>query len=175
MGCVRVGLVGGVVSFRYFEAPDPYEPQEGDPPAVFLAGGISGCPDWHSHAVHVLRDSGVPMVVLNPARKNFPITDPNAGWEQVSWEQHHLHLPGLITLMWFPRPHLPVTVQPIAQFEFGQASDKPDRTLVIGADPDYPRQLDVHHMMRWNRPDETVHATLDDVLTCVIGEVIWRS
>ena len=31
---------------RYVEAPEPYTPRPGDSPAIFLAGGITGCPDW---------------------------------------------------------------------------------------------------------------------------------
>ncbi|SPL89178.1 unnamed protein product [[Actinomadura] parvosata subsp. kistnae] len=34
----------------YYEAPDPYEPAPGDPPAVFLAGGITGVADWQRAA-----------------------------------------------------------------------------------------------------------------------------
>ena len=30
---------------KYFEALDEYEPQEGEK-SIFLAGGITGCPDW---------------------------------------------------------------------------------------------------------------------------------
>lgn len=171
MGCVRVGVDGGVVvSFRYYEAPNYWDPAPGDPPGVFLAGGISDCPRWHDHAVHVLRESGVPMVVLNPNRRDFPIGNPDEGWAQVQWEQHHLHLPGVITMMWFPEPLEPGVVQPIAQFEFGQAIGG-KRRLVVGAGPGYPRQRDVHWMMRYNRPDLLVHDSLCGLLDAVIVQV----
>lgn len=162
--------VGSVSDFRYFEAPNYYRPEFGDPPAVFLAGGITNCPAWHQHAVQVLRDSGVPMVVLNPARADFPIHDPQAGREQVTWEQHHLHLLGLITMMWFPASDPAKTTQPIAQFEFGQAIGE-GRRLLVGADPGYPRCRDVEFMVDLNRPELTVHGTLDNLLAAVIREV----
>lgn len=160
-----------MIDFRYYEAPTDYDIDANDPPAVFLAGGISGCPRWHDHAVDTLRRSGVPMVVLNPNRVDFPIGDPDAGWEQVRWEQHHLHLPGVITMMWFPASDPAVTTQPIAQFEFGQALGE-NRRLVVGADRDYPRKRDVELMMRWNRPGASVYSSLDHLLAMTVREVV---
>lgn len=154
--------------FHYYEAPDYWEPAHADTPAVFLGGGITGCPAWHQHAVDYLRESLVPMVVLNPARENFPIHDPDAGWDQVRWEQHHLHLPQTITMMWFPEPLVPTTVQPIAQFELGQLLESHTRRFRVGADPGYPRCLDVQYMMRLHRPDLDVYPTLDDLLAATV-------
>lgn len=159
------------IDFRYYEAPTDYDIDASDPPAVFLAGGITGCPRWHHHAVETLRASGVPMVVLNPNRVDFPIHDPDAGWEQVRWEQHHLHLPGVITMMWFPACDAKVTTQPIAQFELGQALGE-NRRLVVGADPGYPRRRDVELMMRWNRPGASVCSSLDHLLDATVAEVV---
>lgn len=158
--------------FRYFEAPNHWEPADWEPPAVFLAGGITGCPRWHDHAIQVLRDSGVSMVVLNPNRANFPIHDPEAGWEQFSWEQDQLHLAKTITLMWFPAPFAPTTVQPIAQYEFGQLTESTTRRFVVGADPGYPRARDVGYMMRYSRPDQPVYSDLDSLLAAAVGEVL---
>lgn len=147
--------------FRYFEAPNYWTPGPGDPKvAVFVAGGITGCPPWHQQAIQALRDSAVPMAVLNPARANFPIHDPDAGWEQVRWEQHHLHHPRTVTMMWFPEPLDPHIVAPIAQFEYGQLLESTTRQFTVGADPGYPRCRDVHYMARYHRPDMTVHSTL---------------
>lgn len=157
--------------FRYFEAPNYYEPAAGDPPAVFLAGGITKCPNWHPHAVNVLRESGVPMVVLNPARKDFPIDDPDAGEAQVRWEQHHLLLPATITMLWFPAPLEPQIVQPIAMFEFGQAINSRPGRLLVGASDQYPRQRDVHLMMKVHHPDTPVQVSLNGLLFATITRV----
>lgn len=153
----------------YVEAPNYYEPIAGET-AVFLAGGITGCPRWHDDAAYRLMTADVPVVVLNPNRENFPIHDPEAGWEQVQWEQHHLHLPNVITMMWFPPCDAAVTTQPIAQFELGQALGE-GRWLLVGADPGYPRKRDVHLMLRYNRPDLTVHDSLDALLDATIAAV----
>jgi hypothetical protein len=50
----------------YIEAPNSYQPASGDGPSVFLAGGITGCPDWQRDARALL--DAAPVVVLNPRR-----------------------------------------------------------------------------------------------------------
>lgn len=151
-----------------FESPAYYRPQPTDPPAVFLAGGITGVAEpWHGRAVETLLSAPHPLVVLNPNRANFPIDDPAAGWEQVSWEQHHLHLPGVLTLFWFPASDPAVTTQPIAMFELGQALGE-GRPIVVGASPGYPREADVRMLCRLARPGLHVHSDLDEVLHATI-------
>jgi SAM-dependent methyltransferase len=161
---------GGGTAGRYVEAPDYYLPDAGDPPAVFLAGGITGVGRWHDHAASVLASAATPVVVLNPNRVDFPIHDPGSGWEQVSWEQHHLHLPGVVTLFWFPASDPRTTTQPVAMFELGQALGE-GRPVVVGAHPEYPRQADVHMLCELSRPGLSVHTRLDDVLAATLGIV----
>jgi hypothetical protein len=158
-------LPGAGQNLLHVEAPDHYEPRPGDPPAVFLAGGITGVGRWQDRAAAVL--ARAPAVVLNPHRARFPIDDPGAGAEQVAWEQHHLHLPGVLTLFWFPASDPAVTTQPIAMFELGQALGE-GRGLVVGADPGYPRQADVHLLCGSARPGLAVHTALDDVLAAAL-------
>lgn len=52
---------------QYVEALTEYEP--GPKPAVFLAGGITGCSDWQQEIVTRLHD--LPVVLLNPRRAIF--------------------------------------------------------------------------------------------------------
>ncbi|MFB4274334.1 MULTISPECIES: nucleoside 2-deoxyribosyltransferase domain-containing protein [unclassified Nonomuraea] len=146
----------------YFEAPDPYEPAPGDPPAVFLAGGITGVADWQSGAARELGRLGV--IVLNPRRRDFPMGDPRQTPVQIAWEHRHLHLPGVLTMFWFPPGD---STQPIALLELGAALDNPARRMVVGADPGYPRAADVRWQTRLARPGEVVHATLGDTLAAV--------
>jgi len=155
---------------RYFEAPDYYRPRPFDAPAVFLAGGITGVERWHDHAAATLAAAPERPLVLNPNRRNFPIDDPDAGIHQVAWEQHHLHLPSVITLMWFPASDPKVTTQPIAMFELGQALGE-GRRIVVGADPGYPRRRDVHLLAGWVRPGIRIHSSLDAVLDAALAEV----
>lgn len=165
---------------RYIEAPDYYTPQPGDGPLVFLGGGITGCPRWHDGATQTLLSAGRPLVVCNPNRRNFPIHDPAAGWEQVRWEQHHLHLPGVITLMYFPASDPTVTTQPIAMFELGQIlgenTGEQRRQVVLAVDPGYPRAVDIALMCRseaerLGRPALVIHHDLACALDAVLAQV----
>lgn len=165
---------------RYFEAPDYYIPAPGDGPVVFLGGGITGCPRWHTGAAEKLLAAGRPLVVCNPNRLNFPIHDPSAGWEQVRWEQHHLHLPDVITLMFFPASDRAVTTQPIAMFELGQIlgenSGEQQRRLVLAVDPGYPRAVDIELLcraeaLRLGRPMPVIHQALEPALDAVLAQV----
>lgn len=74
-----------------------------------------------------------------------------------------LHLPGVLTLFWFPACDPSVTTQPIALFELGQVPGE-GRPLVVGTDPAYPRATDVRMLCRLNAPGPTVHHHLPDLL-----------
>jgi len=166
---------------RYFEAPDYYAPAPGDGPVVFLGGGITGCPRWHDGVTDTLTRSGKPLVICNPNRAEFPIHDPSAGWEQVTWEQHHLHLPDVITLMHFPASDRTVTTQPVAMFELGQILGENSgggrrRRLVLCVDPGYPRVMDIGLLcraesLRLGRPMPVIHQHLAPALAEVLEHV----
>lgn len=134
------------MSARYFEAPHRYHPGADDD-AIFLAGGITGCPNWQAEAAALIYLAAPEIIVLNPHRANFPIGDKTAGAEQVEWEQEHLHLFNVVTLFWFPASDPAVTTQPIAMFELGQALGE-HRRMAVGADVGYPRYEDVHLLTR---------------------------
>ncbi|MEU8542952.1 nucleoside 2-deoxyribosyltransferase domain-containing protein [Streptomyces sp. NPDC048717] len=138
--------------------PRPYHPTPGDPTAVFLADGITGVEDWQAQAAAHLVDAGA--IVLNPRRRSFPIDDPDQTPAQIRWEHRHLHLPGVLTIFWFP----PGSIQPIALFELGAALDNPNRVIVIGADPAYPRIADIRWQTGLARPGTTVYLTLSETL-----------
>jgi nucleoside 2-deoxyribosyltransferase-like protein len=132
----------------YVEAPQPI-PVLGR--CVFLAGGITGCPDWQAEAVAALSDLDV--VVLNPRRTTTPRQRDAA--EQIGWEYHGLRRADLV-LFWFPGSG---SVQPIALYELGAhaAGRKP---IVVGADPVYPRRADVVLQLSHVRPGLIVRDTL---------------
>ena len=112
--------------------------------SVFLAGGITNCPDWQQEVVKGLSD--LPIIIFNPRRANFPINDPNAALEQITWEYNKLNRCDLICY-WFAKE----TVQPIVLFELGRFvhSLKP---IIIGIHPEYPRIQDVKIQTRLARP-----------------------
>jgi hypothetical protein len=134
---------------------------------VFLAGGITGvAEDWHARAIEALSAASVPLVILNPKRAAFSVEDRSVAWEQVSWEQHHLHLAD-VTLFWFAASDARVTTQPIAMFELGQALGE-GRRMVVGTHPGYPRAADVRMLCRLARPDLPVFSDLDEVLVATL-------
>lgn len=130
----------------YVEALAEYD---GTGPSLFLAGGISGTFDWQADVVARLAD--LPLALLNPRRKNFPINDPSAAPAQIEWEFRHIRRATAV-LFWFP----PETLCPIALFELGGRSLVREQPLFIGAHPDYQRRLDVEVQLKLARPEVTV-------------------
>lgn len=111
--------------------------------SVFLAGGITGCPDWQTEAAELLPDW---VSVYNPRRPNFPIGDPAAGPEQMEWEAQRLATADAI-LFWFPRPLRPEVVQPITFYELGRYAAGMHRPAAVGVDLRFSRAADVRHQM----------------------------
>lgn len=147
---------------KYVEALTGYEP--GDLPAVFLAGGITGCPDWQQEIVASLRD--LPLVLLNPRRANFPINDPKAAPEQIEWEHRHLRKADAIAF-WFPCE----TLCPITLYELGAWSvyrdERGPRSLFVGVHPENQRRHDVEIQTRLVRPEVQIVYGLADLAECI--------
>ena len=144
----------------YVEAPDPYH---GDKPTVFLAGGITGCPDWQAQAADMLAHTE--LALLNPRRRNFPIHDPRASFQQIEWEFNALNDADVI-LFWFPASK---SVQPIAMYELGRHAVRNTR-LFVGADPGYLRRQDVEIQLGLARgPSFHVWNSLASVCLAVEG------
>lgn len=122
----------------YIECPDLYD---GERATVFLAGGISNCPNWQDVMKDLIRKSCSGLVPLNPRRRTFDITRPEMHDEQIKWEFDALRKASVI-IFWFPKD----TLCPITLFELGtwsvlhktQGSD-----IIVGTDPNYARAADV--------------------------------
>lgn len=113
--------------------------------SIFLAGGITDCPDWQSDMVEKL--SQTTLTLINPRRKNFPIHDPNAAEFQIKWERDHLVKADAI-LFWFPSE----TLCPIVLYELG-AWSMTTKPIFVGIDPKYQRRQDVEIQTSLVRPD----------------------
>ena len=130
--------------------------------SLFLAGGISNCPNWQEEVCRRLDPIGSSfstsnLVVLNPRRKTFD-SDKSASKQQIEWEFHHLNATDTI-LFWFPCE----TLCPITLFEYGKwlISEKP---LFVGCHPDYARKEDLLVQTRLERPDQKIHFDLPDLI-----------
>lgn len=123
--------------------------------SVFLAGGITGCPDWQQDMRRLLRDAD--LILLNPRRANFPIGDPDAAQEQIAWEHNHLREASAI-LFWFPCE----TLCPIVLYELG-AWSMANKPIFVGVHPDYSRRRDVEIQTRLARPEVEIVYSLEDL------------
>jgi hypothetical protein len=120
----------------------------------FLGGGITTCPEWQKEISKVFAnyDANHPqeldrLVVFNPRRDNFPIDDPNAAQQQISWEFNWLQKMDVFSMLFSAGE----SDQPICMYELGRnlqrmamrfPTDFAER-IVISCDPNYKRAQDV--------------------------------
>ena len=141
---------------KVIEAPNKYTLKKNEI-SVFLAGGITNCPDWQKDLIELLKDTP-DLVMFNPRRANFPIKDPNAAEEQISWEYDSLkEVDNLI--FWFSRGSL----NPIVLYELGIWGNSGDRPLFIGMDKEYERQQDVLIQTKLARPEVKIVYSLENL------------
>ena len=126
---------------------------------VFLAGGISGCPDWQSMLIEMLDDLSDTVVLYNPRRANVTLGNTDIGKEQIQWEKYAMDECDLISF-WFAEE----TTQPIVFFELGARIgylNNPD--YVVCAHHKYLRRFDVVEQLSHYRPDVYVGRTLEEL------------
>lgn len=113
--------------------------------SIFLAGGISNCPDWQKEAAQRIADSVDDCIVYNPRRNDFDM----AAYEEVSrqqiiWEYHALRM-STANLFWFPEE----TLCPITLFEYGSAIERLHAGAVMcGTHINYQRRFDLIEQTR---------------------------
>ncbi len=120
--------------------------------SVFLAGGITNCPDWQVEMVHLLSDTD--LVLFNPRRPYFPMGEIGAARGQIEWEFNHLERADCI-LFWFPCE----TLCPIVLYELGRWAHS-EKTIFVGVHPQYQRREDVRVQIEFARPEVAVMDSL---------------
>ncbi len=139
-------------------SPDIWNIKETGGDGVFLAGGISNCPDWQAGVQQKIADA-TDLAVINPRRTNWDMSaGDSASYEQITWEYVHLRA-SKYTFFWFPKE----TDGPITLFELGSALER-DTKVFVGCHPEYNRKLDIHAQVMLRQPDTLVLEDLD-VLT----------
>jgi hypothetical protein len=121
---------------------------------VFLAGGISGCPDWQSRAIEMF--SNTDLRVVSPRREEGILSDNAEAINQIAWEFHALQN-VVVTMFWFPKE----TLCPITLFELGAAISNPYRKVVVATHPEYQRRFDVIQQVSHYRPEVNVYDSLE--------------
>jgi len=106
---------------RVITAVEQYIPKEGDI-TVFLAGGITNCWEWQDKIIELLMEKGDAkqsneLVIFNPRRKNFPIDDPNASYDQICWEFKMLEKADIFSMYFCGDTP---SDQPICMYELGR-------------------------------------------------------
>lgn len=144
---------------KYIESLQKYEKQP-DETSVFLAGGITGCPDWQQELADFFQATDI--VVLNPRRKHFPINDPDAASKQIHWEFRHLLMADVI-IFWFPKE----SICPIALYELG-AWTMTQKPIFIGMHPDYERRRDIEIQTGLRRSGSKIVYSLQELANQVV-------
>lgn len=148
----------------YFEAPDKidYLNKKEDSPILFLAGGISNCPNWQDIAAEKL--SSLNIVLLNPRREAWD--DSIQDYEQIKWEfdaiQKSTHI-----IFWFT----PDTTNPITLFEYGKELVKRNKVMYVGCHPDYVKKNDVYIQSQLEFGDDfKLYDSLENLLDAVLKD-----
>lgn len=140
---------------RYIEALEVYEPQPGER-SLFLAGGITGCPDWSVKYRSYFEDTD--LVLLNPRRE---LVKDMAKWlgekegqKQIDWEHAHLRKASAVSF-WFPAEGKCI----ISMYELGAALER-TRPVFVGVHPLYWKQRSVVYQTYKQRPEVEVVGNL---------------
>jgi len=136
---------------------------------IFLSGELTNCPDWQGEIIEKLKH--MPKITIyNPRRAQFPIDDPNASNEQITWEFVHLQSADLI-VFWFTKG----SVNPIVLYELGMwGNSRLNRPMLIGIDPEYDRADDVIMQTILAKPDAVFVNNLDSIVEGIKSYVVDR-
>jgi hypothetical protein len=132
---------------------------------LFLAGGITNCPDWQKEMVDMLEHVN-DLTIYNPRRLNFPMDNPKAAEEQISWEYNHLTNADLISF-WFSKGSL----NPIVLFELGKFIET-DKKIFIGIDPEYERRQDVEIQTLLSNPSVEIVYSVKELSDQIINTIL---
>lgn len=126
---------------------------------LFLAGGITNCPDWQTDVIQQLTD--IPnLTIFNPRRDTYPYDHKHLDEEQITWEYKHLERATII-LVWFSA----ATLNPIVLYELGRwVNSNPGIPAFIGIEPGYKRTNDVIIQTKLSRPDIIIVENLDELV-----------
>jgi hypothetical protein len=134
---------------------------------LFLAGGISNCPDWQKEMSEIFKQFDGDLIVFNPRRVGDLAPDGETAKEQILWEHRYLSFCDNI-LFWFPKE----TVCPITLFELGKYAQKfrmyDGKHIFVGTHPEYTRRFDLEIQLPLIFPDIKLHNNLYDLFNDVV-------
>lgn len=154
------------MTLKVVTAPEHYR----KPFHIFLAGGITGTSNWQKTAIeilsHTMQSFPREVVIFNPRREHWDLSDEETVEEQIMWEHNYLMFSDA-HIFWFP----PETLCPITLYEIGKVAQQ-GKPLFVGCHPDYQRRKDVIIQMELVRRDvqvkDSLKSTLADIqMRCV--------
>ena len=138
---------------KVITAPEEYHPRPDDV-TCFLAGGITNCYEWQKEVIKTLQGydkNGIEvdhLVIFNPRREVFDISNPRPTEEQIEWEFYALEQCDIFS-MYFCESEK--SVLPICLYELGRNLVRMQQRhpmswrdrLVISVEDGYSRKNDV--------------------------------
>jgi hypothetical protein len=129
---------------------------------LFLAGGITNCPNWQSKLIKHIEHPY--LTIYNPRRKKYPTDDPKIAEEQITWEFNHLRDSDAISF-WFSNG----SINPIVLLELGKYGLSSDKKIFIGIDKEYERKEDVIIQTKLARPNIQIVFSIDELAQQIIN------
>lgn len=124
---------------------------------IFMAGGITGCPNWQNEVATDPRYAGTRVFIINPRRDDFDTSQASSSTDQIAWEYKHLQLSDEV-FVWFPKEGACV----ITLFELGWLVGC-GKIIRVGVEPGYARELDVYEQLKWRKPRMKICRSLDEL------------
>lgn len=138
---------------KEIQCPNKLEQNEAGVASIFVAGGISNCPEWQRELITLLEDVDN-LILVNPRRSEFDTSDLALEEDQIKWEHEHL-LKSQGFIFWFPSE----TLCPITLFELGKVTARSTKPTFVGTHPEYQRKRDIRWQMLLLRPEiDIVHS-----------------
>lgn len=134
---------------------------------IFLAGGISNCPNWQEEITEKLindnRLKDVKIIIFNPRCKEIPEENP-----QIIWEYERLHKSDIISF-WFSVG----SMNPITLFEYGSHLNT-NKTLVVGCHPEYIKKNNVIIQTKMVNPNQKVNEDFDSFYEELVEKIVEK-
>ncbi|KAF0983837.1 hypothetical protein FDP41_007752 [Naegleria fowleri] len=152
---------------RFGQQQDDHSSSQHIEKSLFLAGGISGCGNWHRDVIQNLfnkceklfqQQQPRQIKIYNPRRENFDVSDQSQSEIQIKWEHSYLHSVHAVSF-WFCSE----TLCPITLYELGKISMMPHVKLFVGVHPQYQRKLDVEIQTHLVRPEVKIVYSIEDL------------
>jgi hypothetical protein len=147
-------------------------------PLVFLAGPITGAPDWQSKAIDLIRSADAEIFIASPRRaveREGDFTE-DMYIEQVEWEHRHLARAAHegVTLFWLAKESRHVCERSYAQttrFELGEAVTVHRLTgakVVVGIERGFTNERYLRKTLASKTPAIPVLDTLEETCTAAV-------